>query len=192
MHPALLYTARYGPQIAAWLFANRDQFAGTFDRFAAPVVETLSGGPQSIDRIGSVLTAQREGHREVIGLLHRQEVKIDGVGKAVDGVADAVQGLAAGQASIAATLGVLTSLSAVTLGFSVLTPAILLAQFRVLKGRLDRLSSEVKAIQERLDLKSAADLDAGLTFLGHAGEGGPDRDATWTQAYAELTMSEKY
>lgn len=179
MHPALLFTARYGPDIAEWLFANRDRIGSGFERFGAPVFDTLSGRSRDIERMGATLVSQqRNGQSEVIGLLHRQDGRLDDIGRAVDGVADAVRGVAEGQAWLADSLGLLTSLSAVTLGFSVLTPAILVLQFRALSGRLDGLARAVKAIQVRLDTKYSSELDAGLTKLSIAGAGGHRDGAT--------------
>lgn len=196
MHPALLYTARYGPEIAEWLFANRDRIGSGFQRFGEPIFDSLSGRSQGIGRIGNVIVAQRDGHREVIGLLHRQESKIDGIGRAVDGVAEAVDGLAAGQAGLAASLDLLTSLSAVTLGVSVLAPAILLLQFHAVHRRLDGISSDVRAIQDRLEIKDASDLDAGLTFLSNAGptghSSGDAKAAALISANNELTRSRSF
>ena len=104
--------------------------------------------------MGAALVARRrDGQCEVIGLLHRQDGRLDDIGRADD----AVRGVAEGQASPADSLGLLTSHSAVTLGFSVLTPAILLLQFRAINGRLDGLKREVKAIQVRLDTTYASD-----------------------------------
>ena len=60
MRPALLFTARYGPQIAEWLFAHQDQIADGFPRFRAQVLDTVSGRSQSIDRIGAALVTERD------------------------------------------------------------------------------------------------------------------------------------
>ena len=68
------------------------------------------------------------------------------------------------------SIGVLTSLCAVKLDFSILTPAILLMQYTALFRRLDRLLRDIKGIQSRLDAMNVGDLNAGLTKLSAAGE----------------------
>ena len=92
-----------------------------------------------------------DGQREVIALLHRQGSQIDGIGTAVEGIADTVDGIAVAQEAVSESIGVLTSLCAVNLGFSILTPAILLMQYTALCRRLDRLLRDMKGIESRLE-----------------------------------------
>ena len=139
-------------------------------RFRAQVLDTVSGRSQSIDRIGAALVAERDGQREVIALLHRQGSQIDGIGTAVEGIADTVDGIAVAQEAVSESIGVLTSLCAVNLGFSILTPAVLLMQYTALCRRLDRLLRDMKGIESRLDAMNVGDLNAGLTKLSAAGE----------------------
>jgi len=81
-----------------------------------------------------------------------------------------VDGIAVAQEAVSESIGVLTSLCAVNLGFSILTPAILLMQYTALCRRLDRLLRDMKGIQSRLDAMNVGDLNAGLTKLSAAGE----------------------
>ncbi len=185
MYHLLRFTVRYGPQIGGWVLTNRGPLAEIIERFSGAVAGSFTGGTQRLDRIGGALVAVEGNQREVIGLLHRHEDKLDGVGRAVEG-------LAAGQAGLAESLDLLTSLSAVTLGFSVLTPVLLLSQFRILHRRFDSLSREVKAIQERLDLRNSAELNAGLTFLAQSAGDGADCETLLQQALMELTRADLY
>lgn len=94
MHPAFSFTVLYGPQIAGWIFANKEPLAATFDRFGGAVAGSLTGGTQRLDRIGGTLVALDGNQREVIGLLHRHEDKLDGMGRAADGRAGRTGGIA--------------------------------------------------------------------------------------------------
>lgn len=158
MHPAIAFTGLYGPSLASWLFANSDRLGDTFARLSRPIVAAVTDPTASLDRIGSVLVSQQSGQTEVIGLLHRNSDVLHDISTAVD----AVQ---AGQDGIATSLDLLTSMSMVGLGISVLSQATLGIQFLALTRRLKKLATDVQKIKTILQAESRGRLQAGLKKL---------------------------
>ena len=114
MHPLLAFAGTYGPNIASWLLAHSGELGDAGARIARPVMAAITDPSSSLDRIGSALVAQNADRQEVIGLLHQHTTQLDGIGVAVDGVGRAVD-------NVAQSIGVLTSLTMVGLGLSVLS-----------------------------------------------------------------------
>ncbi len=158
MHPMLVFAARYGPTLAPWLLAHSGELGDAAARLTRPVMAAITDPTASIDRIGSALVAQQNGQTEVIGLLHRQADATREVAAAVDGVRDA-------QEAIAGSANLLTSLSMVGLGMSVLSHGVLSIQLVALTRRLDRLASDVRQIRTMLQAQHRGELTAGLTAL---------------------------
>jgi len=93
-----------------------------------------------------------------MGLLHQHTATLDGITAAVDGIGS-------GQVVLGQSLSVLTTLSMVGLGVSVLSHLHLAVQFLALTRRVDRLAAEVRQVKALLQAEHRAELQAGLTKL---------------------------
>jgi hypothetical protein len=155
MHPALVFTAQYGPHIAGWLLANRAALGEAYTTLARPVTDALDGASR-IERIGGALAEVRGGQAEVIGLLHQHTNNMDQLTTAIDGVW-------LGQQAVGRSLDLLTTLSVVGLGLSALSHTVLQFQLRALTRRVDLLAAEVKQIKDMLQAEYLGKLTAGLT-----------------------------
>ncbi|WP_193789076.1 hypothetical protein, partial [Zavarzinella formosa] len=122
MHPALLFAGAHGPDLAAWLFAHATDIGDAFAKIARPVAAAVTDPAASLDRIGPVLVAQREGQTEVLGLLHQHTDKLDGITAAVEGIG-------VWQQSLGRSVGLLGSLYMVGLGMTALSQVHLAFQF---------------------------------------------------------------
>jgi hypothetical protein len=163
MFPTIVFTGTFGPGLASWLFAHADELGDAFGRFSRPVLDSLAGRNASVDRIGSALVAHQDGQAQVLGLLHRHTTKLDGISAAVDGIG-------AGQQALAHSLDLLTSLSMVGLGVSVLAQVHLAFQFAALTRRINTIDANVRAIKEMLVQAHRANLNTGLGGLRIADE----------------------
>lgn len=185
MHPAVLFAVQYGPQIAGYLLAHREELGDGWERVARPVTDAL-GGTARIDRVGASLVAVRGEQAEVIGLLHRHTGTLDHLTAAVDGVW-------AGQQAVGRSLDLLTALSAVGLGASVLSNAALQFQLSAISRRLDRLAADLRQVKAMMQSEYRGRLTAGLTMLKDGVDvaaADPRRaDGLYTQAAADLTRS---
>jgi hypothetical protein len=161
MHPLLAFAGTYGPNIASWLLAHSGELGDAGARIARPVMAAFADPSASVDRIGSTLVSIQNGQTEVIGLLHQHTTQLDGITTAVDGVGRSVE-------NVAQSIGVLTSLSMVGLGLSVLSQVHIAWQFAALTNRIKCIDNRVQAIQEMLEQKEHAHLDAGLIKLEKA------------------------
>ena len=175
MYPILTFGAAYGPEIATWLLANRVELGDAFERLSRPVTAALTDRTATIDRIGSVLVSQQNGHREVLGLLHQNTAKLDGISTAVENLGTA-------QVAIGHSIDVLTTLSMVGLGVSVLSQVHIAIQFAALTRRINTIDRGVKAIQEMLLQQNRAELAHGLDELHKAGES-EKKDLTASQEF---------
>lgn len=187
MHPVLVFTARYGPPIAQTIWVNRGDLLDAWERLARPVTDALAG-TAVIDRVGPALVSVREGQTEVIGLLHRHTTKLDGLQAAIDQVW-------AGQQAIAGSLDLLTALSAVGLGVSVLSHAVLSFQLTALTRRLDRLAGEVRELRGMVQADYRGRLTAGLAMYKNglddpAGAGGHFADAATALTHSSACYAE--
>jgi hypothetical protein len=160
MIPALAFASTL-PNLAAWLLAHADELGGAFARLRRPVTAALTDPGASVDRVGSALVAHHNGQAQVLGLLHQHSTKLDDIAAAVDGVGDAA-------AEIDAKLGVLTTLSMISLGVTVLSQVHLAYQFARLAARLDRLLAELRDLKAMLQSDAQSELDAGLIQLKNA------------------------
>ena len=177
MHPALVFAGTYGPDLAAWLLAHRDDLGDAFDRLSGLVLRALADPVAApLDRVGGVLVSN--GQAEVIGLLHRQSDTVRDVAAAVDG-------LAAGQEVLGRSLGLLTSLSMVGLGVSALSYAALAVQLAALTRRLDRLAAEVREVKGLIQADHRARLTAGLALLRSGEVVAPDDPAQAARFYGD-------
>jgi hypothetical protein len=163
VYPTLVFTGTFGSGLASWLLGHAEQLGDAFGRFSRPVLDALAGRNASVDRIGSALVAQQDGQAQVLGLLHRHTTKLDGISAAVDG-------LGAGQQALAHSLDLLTSLSMVGLGVSILSQVHLAFQFAALTRRINTIDANVRAIKEMLVQDHRAKLNTGLDNLKIAGD----------------------
>jgi len=163
MHPVLVFAGNYGPSLASWIFANRDQLRDACARVLGPVTAAITDPSASIDRIGSALVAQQKGQLEVLGLLHQHTTKLDGISAAVDGVGVSVD-------KISTSIGFLTSLSFVGLGLSALSQVHIAFQFQRLTNRLKRLEAEIHELKEMMQADFRSETSAGLTKLKNGNE----------------------
>ena len=177
MHPILTFGAAYGPEIASWLLAHRAELGDAYERLARPVTASLTDRTATIDRIGSVLVSQQNGQREVLGLLHQNTAKLDGISVAVENVGTA-------QVALGHSIDALTTLSMVGLGVSVLSQVHIAIQFAALTRRIKTIDRGVKAIQEMLLQQNRAELAHGLDELHKAGES----EKTDVSASQEFTL----
>lgn len=186
MTPAVAFAVRYGPEIAPWLLAHSGELGDALGRLTRPVVAAITDPSASLDRVGAALVAQQNGQIEVIGLLHRQS-------DSLRDVAAAVEGVRAGQQALAGTLGLLTSLSIVGLGVSVLSHAALALQLAALTRRLKAVERTGKQVQGMIRAEHRGQLNAGLTLLKDGLAGLADNPARATrfldEAGTELTRS---
>jgi tetratricopeptide (TPR) repeat protein len=157
VHPALVFTARYGPPLAAWLLTHRHELGEAYDGIAGRVSDALAGRA-SVDRVGKTLVAVRDGQTEVLGLLHRHTTKLDNLQAGIDG-------LWAGQQAVAGAVDLLTALSAVGLGVSVLSHVALGFQLNAINRRLGQLAVAVQQVKALLDAQHKAALAAGIAQL---------------------------
>lgn len=186
MHPALAFVARYGPELAPWLLAHAGELGDAAARLTRPVVAAITDPSASLDRVGAALVAQQDGQAEVLGLLHHHTAKLDGIAAAVDAIGS-------WQPALDRSIGFLTSLSMVGLGFSVLTQAHLGFQFAALTRRLDRLAAEVRQVRGMLRAAHRAELQAGLAKFEKGMAVAADRpdqaETLFNQAVGTLTDS---
>ncbi len=161
MHPLLAFAGVYGPRIASWLLAHSSELGDAGARVVRPVMAALTDPGASVDRIGSTLVSLQNGQVEVIGLLHQHTTRLDGIGVAVDGVGRAVD-------NVAQSIGVLTSLTMVGLGLSVLSQVHVALQFAALTRRIKTIDHNVQAIQQLLMQDRRGRLDRGLDDLYRA------------------------
>ena len=161
MHPLLVFAGRYGPTLAPWLLAHSEELGNAAARLARPLMAAITDPTASVDRIGSVLVAQQNGHREVIGLLHQHTGQLDVITAAVDGIGSSVD-------VIGHSIGFLSSLTMVGLGVAVLSQVHIAAQFAALTRRINTIDRGVQAIQELLVQGHRAALHQGLDTLRRA------------------------
>lgn len=193
MHPLLTFAGRYGPNIASWLLAHSSDLGDAGARVVRPVMAAFTDPSASVDRIGPALVSIQNGQTEVIGLLHQHTTQLDGIATAVDGVGRSVE-------NVAQSVGVLTSLTMVGLGLSVLSQVHIACQFAALANRIKSIDNRVRAIQEMLEQRERAALDAGLIKLekaetrtdpkwGHDFTAGALSDLTDSRANYALSLS---
>jgi hypothetical protein len=161
MHPMLAFVGTYGPNIASWLLAHSGELGDAGARVVRPVMAAITDPSASVDRIGPTLVSLQNGRTEVIGLLHQHTTRLDGITTAVDGVGRSVE-------NVAQSIGVLTSLSMVGLGLSVLSQVHIAWQFAALTSRIEKIDNEVRAIRELLHQQHRAQLEQGLDDLRRA------------------------
>lgn len=157
MHPALVFTASYGPRIANWLFARRSDLGEVYTTLVRPISDAL-GGAGRIERIGGTLVELRNGQAEAIGLLHQHTDKLDHLATAIDGVW-------IGQEATRRSLDLLHTVSAISLGLSALSHAVLHFQLRALTRRVERLAVEIRQVKDMLRAEHLGKLTAGLTLF---------------------------
>jgi hypothetical protein len=161
MYPILQFAVTHGPPLASWLLANRSELGQVYDRLSYRVNLALSDPTAFIDRIGTALVSQQSGQTEVIGLLHQHSSNLEGIKTAVDGIGLSVTGLGR-------SVGMLTSLSMISLGFTALSYIHITSQFAALTERLKRLEAEVQEIKEMMYADLRGELNAGLIKLKNA------------------------
>lgn len=154
----LAFAGAYGPRLASWLLAHPDELGAAAARVIRPAMTAITDPSASLDRIGSALVAQQNGHREVVGLLHQHTTKLDGITAAVDGIGVSVD-------EIGRSIGLLSSLTMVGLGVAVLSQVHLAFQFAALTDRLKRLEKLGQQIQGMIKAEHRAKLTAGLVML---------------------------
>ena len=163
MHPLLAFAGTYGPGLASWLLANADELGDAAARLTRPALAALTEPTASLDRIGSALVSQRHGQIEVIGLLHQHTTRLDRISTAVDEIGQSIDGLGH-------SVGLLTTLSMVGLGVSILSQVHLAFQFDRLTRRINAVDRRVRAVQDLLVQEHRAKLAHGLDDLRNAGD----------------------
>jgi hypothetical protein len=157
MHPALVFTAEYGPQIARWLFIGLRSLDGG-GNLLKPVADDAIAGITTIARIGGTLAEVRDGQTVAIGLLHQHTNQLDRLGTAIDGIWGVQQ-------SSQQMLSFLSVLSSVSLGVTALSHVTLQFQFAALRKRLDSMAADLKQIKGMIQAGHQAKITAGLNFL---------------------------
>jgi hypothetical protein len=158
MHPLLVFAGTCGPQIASWLLGHATELGQAYARLHHPINASLTDPNASLDRIGSALVAQQNGQTEVIGLLHQHTANLDRI-------TTAVEGIGMSQRSLSQGIGLLSSLSMVGLGLSILTQVHIAFQFAAMTRRINSIDCRIRAIQDLLVQEQRARLSNGLHAL---------------------------
>jgi len=174
--------------LAAFLWQNRQSLGPAFSAVGDLVESALAGPRPEIQRVGTLLVSVRDDQTHVLGLLHQQTTRLDGI-------ADAVAGVARGQAVLAHSLAALQHLSFVTLGLNAVAPLILLHQFRLLGRQLTALGASVRRVQGLIEAQHLGQLETGLSQLQQGveeiegGAAGQGRATLNAKAANNLTLS---
>ena len=145
--PAIIpFLVTYGPSNSTWLVANRKELGETYGTLIEPILDKLHTGT-TIDRVGPVLAEIHGGQARAIGLLHQHTRQLHDASAAAD---------------------VLTWVSSVGLGVSVLSHVHLAWQFRRLAKQLRGIQSDVQQLKGMALANLQGKLDAGLTHLKNA------------------------
>ena len=138
----------------------------------------------------TLVFGQADGGERVLAFIEQTAPRLDHIGQAVDG-------LQAGQAALSASLAGLQTVSMVTLGFTALTFAVMVAQFAALNRQLTVLQRQIARLNQMFEAAVLADLSAGLALLrlgqGHRQNGDRDNAAhNLREAVAPSLRAMKY
>lgn len=149
--------------LAAWFWQNRKDFGPVLDGVGDFLGKALSNPETAIRRIGgSIFVRNEQGGEDVLAFIEQTTPKIDAIQDAVTDTQMQLGTLQIGQTALSSSLGSLQTLSMVSLGFTTITPVVLLAQFSALHHRLNAIEQNLRAL---ITNQQIAALEAGLEHL---------------------------